>query len=149
MAEFDLPTGLAQRAIREGVSASDALAKFREGGGRVRTQTWYRLYAQAGLEGLTTSSEIAAPLHRTPVAGEIQTATSRRATGFMQRVTVMGRDAEGNVISQFVSFRTDKPVSRQSAIDRAVSIVGDAEAEYPIEHVIGGFYTGTFAFEPE
>lgn len=155
MASFDWPKGLVQRALREGVGATDALRVFRDAGGRIRTQSWYRLYSQAQLEGVMSGREAGANLRSRPTSGEIQTATSRRATGYMQRVTVMGRDAGGNIISREVSFRSNNLVSRQNAINKALALVQggiegpEGRERYAMSSVMAGFYSGTFQFEPE
>lgn len=154
MAWDSYPRGIVQRAVREGSSARESLRIFRELGGSIRTQTWERLYSQARLEGLQASREVAAPLNRIPSAGEVQTTSAVRATGYMQRVVVMGRTDEGLVIAKDVSIRTDRPVSRQQAIDRALGLVQagmedpETRDRYPMRALLGAFYQGTYLFEP-
>lgn len=155
MAREDWPIGALQGAIKSGTSATNALKTFRAEGGTIRTQTWYRLYGQLQLEGVMASKELASPLNRRPTTQEIQTVTSRRARGFMQRVTVMGRDDEGLVIAKDVSLRTNQLVSRQNAINKALALVQNGMEDeetrdrYPLKSLIGGFYQGTYLFEPE
>lgn len=145
----------AQLALREGRNATDALRLFREAGGRVRTETWYRFYGQAQLEGTLASREFGAALNRIPTADEIATATAPRARGFMQRVTVYGRGDEGEIIARDVSLRTDRLVSRQNAIAKAMALVqsGMEDPErrdrYPFRQLLMGAYTGTINFSPE
>lgn len=149
------PRALAQIAIREGESATGALRAFREAGGSIRTQTWYRLYGQAQLEGVMSGKEAAAPLNRVPTAGEIQPATVPRARGYMQRVTIFGRDDQGNIISRDVSLRTNRLVSRQNAVNKALALVqagmDDPERRdrYPMQALLMGSYGGTYEFNPE
>jgi hypothetical protein len=146
---------VAQQAMREGTSATQALRLFREAGGQVRTQTWYRLYGQAQLEGAMASKEFSAQLRRIPTASEIQTATAPRARGYMQRVTVYGRDENGNVITRDVSLRGDRLVSRENAVAKAMALVqaGMEDPEkrdrYPLAALLMGAYQGTFEFAPE
>jgi hypothetical protein len=155
MAREDWPVGALTAAIKAGQSATGALKAFRESGGRVRTQTWYRLYGQLQLEGATASKELASPLNRRPTADEIQEVTSRRARGYMQRVTIMGRDENGLVIARDVSLRVDALVSRQAAIDKALALVREGMEDeetrdrYPLKSIIGGVYQGTYLFVPE
>lgn len=142
----------AQLAIREGKSATEALRLYRQAGGSVRTQTWYRLYGQANLEGTLAGPEASAALNRVPTAGEIQTATAPRARGYMQRVTVFGRDSEGNVLTREVSLRPGRLVSRENAVNKALALVqaGMEDPEkrdrYPMKALLMGTYTGTYNF---
>lgn len=155
MAQYDWPKGLIQRALREGATPTHALSAFREAGGRIRTQTWYRLWGQSEVERARIGPEAGAALHRVPTSSEIQTATSRRARGYMQRVTVLGRDADGNIIARDVSLRPRSPVSRQNAIDKAIALLQagmetpEGRERYPLRAILAGFYAGTYRFEPE
>lgn len=141
--------------MRENVSATAALKAFRAAGGSIRTQTWYRLYGQAQLEGAMTSKEAGRPLGRIPTASEIQPATVPRARGFMQRVTVYGRDQAGNIITRDVSLRSGRLVSRGNAINKALALVqagmDDPERRdrYPMQALLMGTYSGTYEFNPE
>jgi hypothetical protein len=154
MAWDSYPRAIVQQAIAEGSSARNSLGIFRSLGGKIRTQTWERLYSQAQIEGLQASKELNADLGAIPSAADVQRTSSVRATGFMQRVVIMGRNSEGLVISKDVSIRTDVPVSRQEAIDRALSLVQsgmedeETRDRYPMRALIGGFYQGTYSFEP-
>lgn len=154
MAWDSYPRGIVQKAVSEGASAHDSLRIFRGLGGRIRTQTWERLYSQARLEGLSAGPELGAPLNRIPTAGEVQTTSSVRATGYMQRVVVMGRTEDGLIVSKDVSIRTDAPLSRQGAIDRALGLVQagmedeETRDRYPMKALVGGFYQGTYNFSP-
>lgn len=47
----------AQRAVNEGLSGAAGLRAFREGGGSIRTQDWYRLVRWAGETSMTPSEE--------------------------------------------------------------------------------------------
>ena len=155
VAIFDWPKGLIQTALREGGSATSALAGFRAAGGRIRTQTWYRLWGQTELERARVGDEIGANPRRIPTSGEIQTSTSRRARGYMQRVTVLGRDADGNVLARDVSLRPGALVSRQNAIDKALALLQagmetpEGRERYPLRALLAAFYVGTYRFEPE
>lgn len=155
MAREDFPRWVAQTAIREGRSATDALNIFRAGGGKVRTQTWYRLYGQAQLEGIMGAAEIERPMHLRPTTEDIQPMSTRRSAGFMQRVVVMGRDSSGLVISKDVSIRTDRLMSRRNAVNRAVELLTTHGGKFPQAQdsepmsVVAAFYSGTYDLEPE
>lgn len=151
----DFPRWVAQVAIREGRNATDALRLFREAGGSVRTQTWYRLWGQAQMEGIMGSHELQQPLHLRPEAQDIQKMSTRRSSGYMQRVVIMGRDSHGLTISKDVSLRTDQLVSRGTAVNRAVELLTTHGGQFPQAQdsepmtVIAGFYQGTYELEPE
>lgn len=143
------PSGLVQRAVREGVNATDALRLYRAAGGSVRTQTWYRLYGQAKLELELHGTEAGRPLHLRPTADEIQQRTTRRARGYEQRATVFMRDREtGEVIARPFSQRAEGVVSRRNVIETAIGIFSDFAAQYDLVPE-GAIYTGTFELVPE
>ena len=150
----DWPFSAAQIAIREGANATDALRAFRAAGGSVRTQTWYRLYGQAQLEGAMSGREASAGLARVPVSNEIQTRSVPRATGYMQRVTVFGRTDQGDIVTREVSLRSSRLVSRANAVAKALALVQqgmtdpESRDRYPLRALLLGTYTGTVGFEP-
>jgi hypothetical protein len=149
------PVSALQQAIRAGESATGALAAYRASGGQIRTQTWYRLYTQLQIEGALQSKELASPLNRRPTAEDLQLATTRHATGFMQRVVVMAEDNNGNIRGLDVSITGAGVVSRRAAVAEALAKVQagmedeDTRDRYPFKRVIGGYYQGTYEFQPE
>jgi hypothetical protein len=155
MAREGWPVSALQQAIRTGETPTAALAAYRAAGGSIRTQTWYRLYQQLEIEGALQSKELASPLNRRPTAEDLQLATTRLATGFMQRVVVMAEDDQGRIRGLDVSVTGEGVVSRRSAIADALAKVQagmedeDTRDRYPFKRIIGGYYQGTYEFQPE
>lgn len=131
------------RALHNGQSATSALRDFRKSGGSMRTQTFYRLYGQAQVEGIHRYDEASRPLNRTPTPDEIQTMTVRRGGGFLHKVVVMTKDASGQIISRTLNITRKTPMTRGNAIRKAMSIVADNRDSYGLEPV-AAFHTGVF-----
>lgn len=136
------------RALSNGQTATSALHDFRAAGGRMRTQTFYRLYGQAQVEGIHRYEEASRPLNRTPDYSEIQQMTVRRGGGFLHKVVVMTRDASGQIISRTLNITRRTPMTRGAAIRRAMEIVSDNKDSYGLDPV-AAFHTGVFEMVKE
>lgn len=141
MGEVPTPARLAiNAALSRGDSATAALKAYRAEGGSIRTQTFYRLYGQAQLEGLTVEKEPSRPLHRAPTADETRPMTVKNPGGYLQKVVVLGRDKDGLVLSKHVTLKTDKLISRKKAITTAIGLIGEGLERYGITPITG-FHT--------
>jgi|SRR6266702_8422299 len=137
-------------AIQDGLSANAGLQQFREQGGHVATQTWFRVTAElqaslAGREGVYDE-----PTNRIPTAGEIQHWTTQTAKGYIQQVEVLARDRDtGEVISIPFSLTGRTLRSRHAALKEALSIYSDDNAKRYNQQILGAVYTGTYQAVPE
>lgn len=143
-----------QAAIAQGVNATSTLAAWRARGGRIRTQTWYRVWGQIENEQLQAIPEAAASPSRRPAAGEIQLRQSKRPGAYHQDVVLIVQDAHGNVNLRNVHLRTPRLMSRRAAVRLAQSkwnTIGP-EAKQGTSgtawRAIGGIYFGTFELTP-
>lgn len=142
----------AVQALKAGLSANKGLQAYRAGGGSIARQTWLRLYAEAQANQVISQAEAGRPMNRRPVAGEISTITSVRASGFMQYVDVYVRDrVTGAVTAMPQAIRTDSLFSRQKIVSDVLSRYAQSAEEdpgaYP-QQILGAVYTGTAQFDP-
>jgi len=139
----------ALQAVQGGLSARQGLAEFREAGGRVANQTWYRVTGEiqatlAAREGIYDE-----PLNLRPVAQEIQTWTTAKARGYIQQVEVLVREkATGQIISVPFSVQGRSLVSRRNAIRQALDVYSDDNAKRYNQQILGAVYTGTYEARP-
>lgn len=155
MAKESYPRGLVQRLAEAGANPSTSLREFREAGGRLRTQTWYRMWGEIENERHLAGIEEGKPLHLRPTEGEIMPMTTRRAKGYMQRVQVISRLQTGTLMTKTIDIRTDRLVSRINAVGKARGIVegigeglGRVTDTVPVA-VVAALYGGTFELTPE
>lgn len=149
------PRGLIHSLVNEGGNPTATLRMFREAGGRMRTQTWYRMWGEVTNERALGGIEEGAPLNQVPGRTETLTMTTRRAKGYMQRVQVVGRDISGNAITKTIDIRTPELMTRSDAIGKATDIVEGIESatgrqtgSLPVA-VLGAFYGGTYLLRTE
>lgn len=149
------PRSLIHKLTEGGLTSTQALAEFRAAGGKMRTQTWYRMWGEVENERSLFGIETGRPLHLKPTQDEIIPMTTRRAAGYMQRVQVVTRDAEGSVATKTIDVRSKTLISRKNAIARAEKIVEgittsqDKGAEQYYHAVVTAFYGGTYELNPE
>lgn len=141
--------------VETDLSATAALKQFRAAGGHMATGSWYRMWGEVENERALGGIEYGRPLHLKPTTDEILTMTTRRASGYMQRVQVFGRTVNGDVISKTIDVRGDSLIARKNAITKAENIVKGIESSsgrdtgsLPVQ-VLGGVYGGTFELIPE
>lgn len=137
-------------AIQEGLSATAGLAQFRQIGGRVANETWYRLTAElqttlANREGIYNE-----PVNRIPTAQEVQRWTTQKARGYIQQVEILARDkVTGEIISIPYSATGRTLRSRNAVIKEALSVYGDEQARKYDQQILGAVYSGTYEAIPE
>lgn len=137
-------------AVTEGWSATAGLDRYRAEGGHIANQTWYRMFGEIQHSLSDRAGAYNEPLNLRPVAAEIKTWTTKRATGFIQQVEVLVRDkATGQVISVPFSVTGKTLVSRRNALQQALSVYSDENATKYNQTVLGAIYTGTYQAVPE
>jgi len=136
-------------AILSGLSAREGLKQFRAAGGRVASQTWFRLTGElqamlADREGIYNE-----PVNLRPVAAEIKTWTTAKAKGFIQQVEVLVRDrGTGEIISVPFSVQGRSLISRRAAIAQSLEIYSSDNAKKYNQQILGAVYTGTYQAVP-
>lgn len=102
------------------IQATEAFTTYRTRGGTMRAGTFYRAWGQAELEGMVNHPEVLAPLHRRPTT--FTTMQTRSATGIMQRIRIFATDDKGNVHVRDASVTSSQGMSRNNAIREAIEI---------------------------
>lgn len=143
MADPERP-GLAGIFIRsfmeQGYNATQALRELREMGGTIRTQTWYRAWAET-LAGLDRVARIErAPINRRPIADELSVGAWRTGKRFSYQVTVTVRDVGSGIVYDLahpITVLSDSPITYTEALEQAASYAFENIAQYG-EQPIGG-----------
>lgn len=144
------PAGFIADQIRSGVNATNALEGFREAGGGMRRQSWFRLYG-----------EVADSIARSPEAAALDPAAYPDAENYGEwaagqggqyatQVNIMIRDrASGVVGSAPYTHITDDPHTPDEAIAAGVDLYSndDAAQRYD-QQILGGVVTGIWQTIP-
>lgn len=144
------PATWALQGVEAGLSARQALALFREAGGHVADATWFKVYSEVAANISLREGIYDEPTDLHPVAGEIQTWTTSKATGYVQQVEVLVRDrGTGEVISVPYSAMGRELQTRREVLNKALSVYSDDNAEKYNQQVLGAVYTGTYQAVPQ
>lgn len=139
------PAGLLLNALSEGLSATKALSNFREAGGSIRTQTWYKLAGE--VRAAVANRDVVTGLDPTLLPrDEHFTPWSAGSEGqFLYQVEVPYRDVEsGEVFRAPYSVITNRVLSPQDAIDEALDVYADNAEKYG-QKILGGILVGLYA----
>lgn len=149
------PRSLIHKLTESGLTSTQALSEFRAAGGKMRTANWYRMWGEVENERSLSGIETGKPLHLRPTQDDIIPVTTRRASGYMQRVQVVALGSDGNMLTKTIDVRSRNLISRKNAIIRAERIVegittsGSEGAEQYYHAVVTAFYGGTYELNPE
>jgi hypothetical protein len=136
-------------SVQEGWSARQGLQAYRDAGGRLANQSWYRLVGEIQASLADREGIYDEPLNLRPVASEIKTWSTAKAKGYIQQVEVLVRDkGTGQIISVPFSVQGRSLVSRRNAISQALDVYSDDNAERYNQQVLGAIYTGTYEARP-
>jgi hypothetical protein len=137
-------------SVTEGQSARAGLANYRNAGGRIASQSWYRLVGEIQASLAAREGIYDEPLDSVPVATEIRTWTTAKAKGFIQQVEVLVRErSTGQIISVPFSLQSKTLVTRREAIRAALDVYSDDNAEKYDQQILGAIYTGTYEARPK
>lgn len=139
------PAGFIAQMLKNGESATSALRIFRDEGGAIRTQTWYRLAGEvrAALDNLHIVAGLDPSL---AVSVDRFTPWSAGQAGqYMYQVDVLQHDSEFDVITRApYSFTTDQIITPQLAIDEAMAVYSIDTPSAEGQTVVGGVLTGLY-----
>jgi hypothetical protein len=147
-------------AVKAGVSAREGLRQVRDAGLKVRDATWFRMVGEVRNHYASRISQLDRPANVRPRKGDITPIPTNTARGFRQYVDVWikprGADKPIRVTQAFV---TDRLLSHQQAVDRAVEGYRRAQARrqttgasittLPDAAIVGAIYAATLEFVPE
>lgn len=153
MASF--PLWAAVRTIKSKLGTWAGYERYAELDPSITRERWARAIGEARAALSNRVGELTRPLNRRPIRGtpEVTPYTAKTATGFMQyvEVYVIPRGG-GEPEPRPWSIRTDTLMSRQSAINQALSRYEAAtlpEGTFAGEIIVGAGYGGTVEFFPE
>jgi hypothetical protein len=136
-------------SVLGGSSARAGLQAYREAGGHLASQSWYRLVGEIQASLAEREGIYDEPLNLRPVASEVKTWTTAKARGYIQQVEVLVREkSTGQIISVPFSVTGKSLVSRRNAISQALDIYSDDNAKKYDQQVLGAIYTGTYEARP-
>jgi hypothetical protein len=136
-------------SVQEGVSARAGLAAYREAGGHLASQSWYRLVGEIQASLAAREGIYDEPLDLAPVASEVKVWSTARAKGYIQQVEVLVREkSTGQIISVPFSVQGRTLVTRREAIRQALGVYSDDNAEKYDQQVLGAVYSGTYEARP-
>jgi hypothetical protein len=137
--------GSALRAIAEGTSANKWMAALTAAGTGIRRQVGFRLFGQARAMAAEYGAEPSRPINQVPTRTEMRSWPTRSANGVLQTVQVFYRErVTGRIVQKYYSVKTETGVTRQEAIDRAISAYSASAEDYE-QDLIGAVHTGAAA----
>lgn len=143
------PSYQALASFNEGSSASGGLAAFREAGGRIGNQAWYQLWNNIASRNQRYESEFNKPLGELPVEADITDFPTGKARGYMQQVLMHFRDREtGELVTRDYSTVSRDLMTRQAAIDEAMSNYTPDGTDGEKQQFLGAFYASTYRMQP-
>lgn len=149
-----IPRGLIDRLVREGADPEESFRGYRKLGGNINSTIWQRVWGEVENELSLGTIEMGKPLNRLPQAEDIMQMTTKRASGYLQNVIVVMKEANGQALTKTFSISTKQLVSRGNAIRKAIQIMeesnetGSAKEKYPEREVQLAFYGGTYEMAP-
>lgn len=133
----------ALRAIGEGQSANQFAAALRESGAGLRRQVALRIYGQARAIAAEYGQETTRPLDQVPTGAESRQWPTRESNGVLQTVQLFYRErVTGNIVQRFYNVKTAEGITRQEAINQAISANTDNATRYE-QSLVGAVHTGT------
>lgn len=149
------PRSLIHKLTEGALTSDQAYAEFVKAGGNMRPETWQRMWGEVENEKSFSGIETGAPLHLKPVEGEIIAMTTRRASGYMQRVQVVAEMQDGSLVTKTIDVRSKTLMARKTAMAKAEQIAegitasGSEGKEQYYQSVVATFYGGTYELNPE
>jgi hypothetical protein len=137
-------------AVQEGLSARAGLGAYRESGGKIANETWYRLVGEIQASLADREGIYDEPIDEVPYAHQIKTWTTAKAKGYIQQVEVIVREkSTGQIISVPFSVTGHKLVTRRQAMQQALDIYSDENAQKYDQQILGAVYSGTYHARPK
>lgn len=133
----------ALRAIGNGLSGNQFVTELRQAGMGMRRQAALQIYAQARTLAAEYADEPTRNLNAVPTYGEAKAWPVRGQPGILQTVRLFYVErVTGRVVSRFYNVKTERGVTRQEAINRAISANVANALQYD-QVLAGAAHTGT------
>jgi hypothetical protein len=135
-------------AALRGLTGAGTLTEMREAGLGMRTQEFYRSWGAAREIAAGTGQEPTRPVGDVPAPAEISPIATNGPAGFLQTVTLVYKErVTGNRRVVYHSTKSDLPVTREQAINNAISAYEGHSEEYQTD-LLGAFHTSTIQLVP-
>lgn len=148
MANIVGPLGLIQSYLKQGISATEGLRRFRAAGESIRTQRWYAAWGEMSAEMGVRETVMAAPLNRRPTPDERVKVASRNPGGYLYRGAIVAFDRDsGDIQLKAASVRTSSLITYSEAQDALYEQLASNADVYGVS-VIGAFVTAVRELVP-
>jgi hypothetical protein len=149
-----IPRSLIDLLQREGANPEESYRGYRKLGGNISSAIWQRVWGEVENELALGTIERGKPLNQKPTAEDILPMTTKRASGYLQQVSVILTDSEGSAFTRTYSLSTKELMSRARAVRTAMQrLEENMETEGTGSVIEGGevklaFYSGTYEMTP-
>lgn len=142
-----LPSALV--AARDNMSANAFYNYLQSIGAGARRTDVLRLYKMAAGIVSRSGNDVFSDIRQTPTAAQIQEWPSKKATGFLQTVTLVYRDRTTGTLAQtYWKTSNPQPITRETAIATAIDAYSDHAESYD-QDLIGAVHTSTYQMNPD
>jgi len=152
--EAQIPRGLIDLLQREGTESQAGFSAYRKLGGNISSNIWQKVWGEVENERSLGAIDTGQPLSRKPSPESIIPMTTKRATGYLQKVSLIMTEANGEAITKVFDYSTKTLLSRGNVIRKAITIMeesnetGSATEKYPEREIKVGLYSGTYEMNP-
>lgn len=144
----DFPLNAAIRAVKEGISANQALRDLRAAGSGIRRGDWLALMREARGQLEANASAFNRIGNRIPASSEVFIMTTVTGTGFLQHIDIWVKDHEtGEIRIRPYSIRTEDLMTHDDAIETALDQFRTHADNYG-ETILGASYHSTYVLVP-
>lgn len=150
MARTRNPGTIIPLLYKEYPTGAQALRSFREAGGKVRTQDFYRIWREYGNRVAMSAIEPSRDLRFIPDESDVLPMGTVRATGLMQEALIFGKSRSGDLITKRIEVPVDRLRARWWVIKRAEEIAqgflpaSDQHKDTELTTVLGGVHIGAY-----
>jgi hypothetical protein len=142
-----LPSALV--AARGNMSANQFYSYLQSLGMGARRADVLKIYKVATGIVARSGDEVFSDIRQVPTAAQIQAWPSRKATGFLQTVTLVYRDRTTGVINQtYWKTSNPEPLTRETAVATAIDAYSEHAESYD-QDLIGAVHTSTYSMQPD
>src|SRR5271154_6883383 len=121
MSSAQIPRSLIDLLQREGATSEESYRGYRKLGGNIDANIWQRVWGEVENELSLGSIEQGKPLNQKPAPEDILQMSTKRATGYLQQVTVISTEADGNAITRTFSISTKELLSRANIVRKVIA----------------------------
>lgn len=135
------PLGFIQAAIAEGRTSTASLQAYRDAGGAIRTQRWYRAWGELGAEISRVPMVQAAPINRQPTGEEISRVAGKGPPRFVFYGGVQVVERETGLVQTLpAAVRSTRLLTYMEAIEAMQTQISGSGSP-PGVSVLGAFTT--------